>query len=60
MNLCNECKKYIEKFAWLSQVMGDGYCDKHGRFPFYYEPLKEYCIECAMEQNICQRCGKVI
>jgi hypothetical protein len=38
--------------------MGDGSCDKHGRFAYYEHGLKENCYKCAIEQNICQRCGK--
>jgi methionyl-tRNA synthetase len=37
--------------------MGDGYCKKHGVFPFYSMQLKEKCSACAKEKNICQVCG---
>ena len=40
--------------------MGDGSCEKHGRFAYYESGLKEKCWKCAKEKNICQRCGKEI
>lgn len=56
MKLCAECK-CLPNF---SKVMGDGSCEKHGRFAYYESGLKEKCWKCAKEKNICQRCGKEI
>lgn len=53
MQKCPECK-----LLYTLQCMGDGSCDKHGRFAYYEHGLKENCYKCAIEQNICQRCGK--
>jgi len=54
MYLCDGCRK--KKI--LKTVRGDGKCEKHGRFAFYTNRLKEFCPACAREKDICQLCGR--
>jgi hypothetical protein len=59
MILCEKCKiDYDNPRRFFHHVLGDGLCDKHGRFSFSRLNLKELCSECAKEKNKCQVCGK--
>jgi len=63
MHLCKKCEKEEKdnELSWLfNTVFGDGVCDKHGRFSFYRNNLKEHCYKCAVEKNICQICGEIV
>lgn len=57
-NVCDECNDN-NKPCIIHHVMGDGCCDKHGRFAFYYR-VEKLCKQCATEEGICQICGKKI
>ena len=56
INLCNKCKTN-PAFSKPS-VMGSGFCNIHGSFPYYVNSRTERCIKCANEKQICQECGK--
>jgi hypothetical protein len=58
MYLCKECEKIKKRL--FHDCMGDGMCEKHGRYSFYRTQLKQSCQKCAREKNICQICGSQV
>lgn len=52
---CLDC--YIE--GRYSLLMGDGYCNIH-KYRYTFDDDRSSCPICAIEQNLCIRCGKKI
>ena len=53
-----KCKACIE-YPMMPNLMGDGYCKKHN-LRFSFGLINQPCPECAIEENICIKCGKKI
>ena len=59
MYLCQKCKD-TKSERMFYHILGDGLCDKHGRFSYSIRSLKVKCYQCALEKNICQMCGNKV
>jgi len=55
--LCDEHKDYREKDKRITGR--HGVCSYHGYYEYSDKSLKETCYGCALENNKCQKCGKI-
>jgi hypothetical protein len=53
---CFACTELLEH----SRIMGDGSCNKHGRYAYYKRYHLNGCSLCAKETGLCANCGKKI
>ena len=55
------CKKHINLYRWQKGSRIAFYrCPRHGVTSHSEPSLKEPCFYCAVESNICQKCGEKI